>query len=62
MKVTTVPVLDTGIGISQGYASDAEFAKAAAAERAKQPPEIQALFDEADRRLERLILFGEEPQ
>lgn len=54
--VRTVPVLDTGLGIEAGYASDAEFIRAAEAERAALDPEVRAGLDDLNAELQRRIL------
>lgn len=59
VKVISVPLADTGLGIEAGYANDAELMEAAIAERAAQPPEIRALMDQVDAEFERRVLFGE---
>ena len=55
--VTSVPMLDTGIGVEAGYASDKGLLEAAARDRAALPPTIRDTMDEADRRMDEAI-FG----
>jgi len=56
--IRQVPMMDTGIGITQGYESDAAFLAASRAEREQLPQETQDLMAEVERRLERDALFG----
>jgi hypothetical protein len=59
MKVHSFPVLDTGIGIEAGYASDRDLLEAAAKERAEKSPADRAILDECDRLIDRAFLFGD---
>jgi hypothetical protein len=54
--VHSFPVLDSGIGIEAGYASDAEMLEAAEAERALMSPAMRELADKMDAEAERWIL------
>lgn len=55
-KVVSVPLLDTGIGKSQGYADDQEFMAAMDAERAALPAEQRKLMDELDAKIDARML------
>lgn len=56
ITVTEHELLDTGIGISQGYASDAEFRAAMKAEREALPPEVREAVDEIERDVMRRMM------
>jgi hypothetical protein len=57
-KVTYHPMLDTGIGQEQGYASDEEFRAAMKSERDRMDLETRRLADEFEKEMARAFLFG----
>lgn len=59
LKVVTVPMLDTGIGIEAGFKDDADLIRHARAERAAMDPLTREIVDKIDAEVDRRWLWGE---
>lgn len=58
IRTISVPMSDTGIGKAAGYRDDAHLLEVAKAERDALPPEVQAIANEIDRRVDHALIFG----
>lgn len=57
-ETVSVPMLDTGIGRAAGFESDKALHDAVEAEIAALPEPVQRVIREANRRIDREIMFG----
>ena len=58
MEIHVFPVIDTGIGIAAGYASDREFIEASEAERALLPKPFLKILEATDMLMDEIFLLG----